>query len=85
MSSNDAIVRINAAASALGDVDVSGWDDATLHDHLVGLSAALCRVDEQLSRVADAVRARGFGIVEPTLIVEIVPAAAPIAADPVAA
>ena len=30
MSSNDAIARLDAAVSALGDVDVSGWDDAAL-------------------------------------------------------
>jgi predicted transcriptional regulator len=74
MSSNDAIARLHTAVSALGDVDVSGWDDATLRDHLVELSVALCRVDEQLSRLADGVRARGFRIVEPALVVEIVPA-----------
>ena len=68
MSSNDAIARLNAAVSALGDVDVSGWDDAALRDHIVELSAALCGVDEQLSRVADAVRARGFRIAEPVII-----------------
>lgn len=66
MSSNDAMVRLHAAVDALGDVDVSVWDDAALRDHLAELSLALCRVDEQLSRVADAVRARGFRIAEPT-------------------
>jgi hypothetical protein len=65
MSSNDAIVRLRAAISALGDVDVSGWDDAALTDHLDELSAALCDVDSQLSRLADAIRARGFRIAEP--------------------
>lgn len=65
MSSNDAIVRLRAAISALGDVDVSGWDDAALTDHLSDLSAALCDVDSQLSRLADAIRARGFRISEP--------------------
>jgi hypothetical protein len=65
MSSNDAITRLRAAVSALGDVDVSGWDDAALTDHLDELSAALCEVDTQLSRVADAIRARGFRIAEP--------------------
>jgi len=65
MSSNDAITRLRAAVSAMGDVDVSGWDDAALTDHLDELSAALCEVDTQLSRVADAVRARGFRISEP--------------------
>ena len=32
MSSNDAITRLRAAVSALGDVDVSGWDDTALTD-----------------------------------------------------
>jgi DNA-binding winged helix-turn-helix (wHTH) protein len=67
MSSNDAITRLHATVSALGDVDVSRWDDATLTDHLDELSAALCEVDTQLSRVADAVRARGFRISEPVI------------------
>jgi hypothetical protein len=65
MSSNDAISRLRAAVSALGDVDVSGWDDSALTDHLEELSAALCEVDTQLSRVADAIRARGFRVAEP--------------------
>jgi hypothetical protein len=65
MSSNDAIARLRAAVSALGDVDVSGWDDTALTESLDELSAALCEVDTQLSRVADAVRARGFRIAEP--------------------
>jgi hypothetical protein len=77
MSSNDAIARLDAAAGALGDVDVSGWDDAALRGHLDELSTALCHLDAQLSRVADAVRARGFRITEP-------PAASPpsTAAEP---
>lgn len=66
MSSNEVIVRLNAAVDALGDVDVSAWDDSALRDHLAELSSALCRVDAQLSRVADEVRARGFRIVEPS-------------------
>jgi hypothetical protein len=65
MSSNDAIGRLRAAVSALGDVDVSGWDDTALTDHLDELSEALVEVDAQLSRVADAIRARGFRIAEP--------------------
>ncbi len=62
---NAAIVALRAAGSALGDVDVSGWDDTMLTDQLAELSAALCQLDAQLSRVADAVRARGFRIAEP--------------------
>lgn len=65
MSSNETIARLRAAVSALGDVDVSGWDDTALNDHLAELSAALCEVDAELSRVADAVRARGLQVVEP--------------------
>jgi DNA-binding winged helix-turn-helix (wHTH) protein len=67
MSSNDAIARLRVAVSALGDVDVSGWDDAALTDHLAELSTALCEVDSQLSRVAEAIRARGFRISEPAM------------------
>jgi len=65
MSSNDAITRLRAAVSALGDLDVSEWDDAAFAEHLDDLSSALCEVDAQLSRIADAVRARGFRISEP--------------------
>jgi hypothetical protein len=65
MSSNDAIVALRAAGSALGDVDVSGWDDAALTDQIAELSDALCQLDTQLSRVAEAIRARGFRIEEP--------------------
>ncbi|MDT4991548.1 MAG: hypothetical protein QOC94_3316 [Actinoplanes sp.] len=65
MSSNDALLRLRAAVSALGDVDVSGWDETVLTGHLTEISIALCEVDTQLSRVADAVRARGFRIAEP--------------------
>ena len=65
MSSNDAIKALRAAGRALGDVDVSGWDDTILSDQLAELSAVLCQLDAQLSRVADAVRARGYRIAEP--------------------
>ena len=61
----ESIARLRVAARALGDVDVSGWDDATLHDHLEELSKVLCALDTELSRVADAVRARGFRVEEP--------------------
>ena len=65
MSSNEAIARLQAVVRALGDVDVSGWDDATLTDHLSELSVALCAVDGQLSRITDQVRARGHRVAEP--------------------
>ncbi|WP_229073154.1 hypothetical protein [Actinoplanes sp. DH11] len=61
----ESIARLRAAAHALGDVDVSGWDDATLTDHLEDLSRVLCALDAELSRVADSVRARGFRVSEP--------------------
>ncbi|WP_430783314.1 hypothetical protein [Actinoplanes sp. G11-F43] len=61
----ESIARLRAAARALGDVDVSGWDDDTLTDHLDDLSKVLCNLDSELARVADAVRARGFRIEEP--------------------
>jgi hypothetical protein len=63
--STDAIAALRAAGCALGDVDVSEWDETTLTDRLVELSEALCQLDAQLSRVADAVRARGFRVAEP--------------------
>jgi hypothetical protein len=68
MSSNEAITRLRAAVSALGDVDVSVWDDSALTEHLDELSAALVEVDVQLSRVADAIRARGFRVAEPAAV-----------------
>ncbi len=67
MSTKEAIARLDAAVSALGDLDVSTWSDDTLRGHLDEISAALCQVDAQLSRVADAVRARGFRVEEPAL------------------
>ncbi|GAB3814148.1 hypothetical protein [Micromonospora zhanjiangensis] len=65
MSTNEAIVRLDAAVSALGDLDVSAWSDDTLKDQLGELSAVLCALDAVLSRVADGVRARGLRIEEP--------------------
>lgn len=65
MRSNESITRLRSTVSALVDVDISGWDDTALNDHLAELSTALCEVDAELSRVADAVRARGFRVVEP--------------------
>ncbi len=62
MSTNDVIDRLDATVRALDEVDVAAWSDATLRGHLDRLSAVLCRVDGQLSRVAEAVRARGFRI-----------------------
>jgi hypothetical protein len=61
----ESIARLRAAAHALGDVDVSGWDDDTLHDHLEDLSKVLCALDAELSRVAESVRARGLSVTEP--------------------
>ncbi|MDG4829091.1 hypothetical protein O7627_07205 [Solwaraspora sp. WMMD1047] len=65
MSTNEAIARLDAAVSALGDVDVSAWSEDALKDQLGDLSAALCALDALLSRVADAVRERGLRIEEP--------------------
>jgi hypothetical protein len=65
MSTKEAIARLDAAVRALGDVDVTGWSETTLRGHLDELSAVLCRVDSELARVADAVRARGFTVEEP--------------------
>jgi hypothetical protein len=61
----ESIARLRAAVHALDEVDVSGWDDSALTDHLDEISASLCAIDAQLSRVADAVRARGYNIAEP--------------------
>ncbi len=65
MSSNEAFEALRAACDALGDVDVSGWDDTLLAGHLPELSAALCSLDSEVSRVAEDVRARGFSVAEP--------------------
>ena len=61
----ESIARLRAAVRAMDEVDVSGWDDNALTEHLAELSATLCALDAQVSRVADAVRARGFRITEP--------------------
>jgi hypothetical protein len=61
----ESIARLRAAVRALDDIDVAGWDESSLTDHLDEISASLCAIDAQLSRVADAVRARGFPITEP--------------------
>lgn len=65
MGTKDAIARLDAAVSALGDVDVSAWSEEALRDQLGELSAVLCALDAVLSRVADGVRARGLRIEEP--------------------
>jgi hypothetical protein len=57
----------DAALVALDDVDFASWSDESLKDHLDEVSVVLCRVDAQLSRLADAVRSRGFAIAEPDL------------------
>ncbi|GAB2596320.1 hypothetical protein Aab01nite_71540 [Paractinoplanes abujensis] len=61
----EAIARLRWAVRAMGEVDVSDWDDGALTDHLEELSATLCEIDAQVARMADAVRARGFRISEP--------------------
>ena len=61
----ESIVRLRAAVRALDEVDVAGWDDSALTEHLDEISRTLCAIDAQLTRVADAVRARGFRIAEP--------------------
>jgi hypothetical protein len=68
MSTNDAIARLDAAVQALGDVDVSDWSDAILRGHLDQLSGALCQVDGHITRLADAIRARGFRVAEPAAV-----------------
>ncbi len=61
----ESIVRLRSAVRVLSEVDVSPWDEAALVEHLDELSAALCAIDAQLTRVADSVRARGLRIAEP--------------------
>ncbi|WP_027660446.1 hypothetical protein [Salinispora fenicalii] len=68
MSTNEVMARLEAAASALGDVDVSAWSDESLKERLGQLSAALVTLDSTLARVADGVRARGLRIEEPVSI-----------------
>ncbi|AVT33104.1 MULTISPECIES: hypothetical protein [unclassified Plantactinospora] len=65
MSTNEAIARLDAAVSALRDVDVSAWSEDALRDQLGELSTVLCALDAALARVADSVRARGLRIEEP--------------------
>ncbi|WP_329103561.1 hypothetical protein OG792_27170 [Micromonospora sp. NBC_01699] len=65
MSTNEAIVRLHAAVSALGDVNVSAWSEEVLTDQLGELSSVLCALDSVLSRVADEIRARGLRVEEP--------------------
>ncbi|SBT46339.1 hypothetical protein GA0070611_3345 [Micromonospora auratinigra] len=65
MRTNDEMARLQAAVSALGDVDVSAWSEDTLKEQLGELSAALVTLDMLLTRVADEVRARGLRIEEP--------------------
>ncbi|GIH20312.1 hypothetical protein [Rugosimonospora africana] len=64
MRTKESIERLDAAVRALGEVDLADWSDATLRGHLDELSAVLCQVDDELSRLADAVRARGFRVEE---------------------
>ena len=68
MSTNEAIARLDAAVTALGEVNLADWSDATLRGHLEELSLALCQVDGQLVRLAEAVRSRGFRVAEPVTV-----------------
>ncbi|WP_320069351.1 hypothetical protein [Micromonospora sp. RTGN7] len=65
MSTNEVMTRLEAAVSALGDVDVSAWSEDTLKERIGDLSTALVALDAVLTRVADEVRARGLRIEEP--------------------
>ncbi len=62
------MARLEAAVSALGDVDVSAWSDESLQEQLGELSAVLVALDSTLARVADGVRARGLRIEEPVAV-----------------
>jgi hypothetical protein len=65
MRTNEVIARLDAAVRAMGDLDLTEWSDDMLQGHLDELSSVLCKVDGQLARIADEVRARGFRIEEP--------------------
>ncbi|WP_341717271.1 hypothetical protein QQG74_25735 [Micromonospora sp. FIMYZ51] len=65
MRTNEVMARLEAAVSALGDVDVSAWPEDTLKEQLGELSAALVALDTSLSRIAEEVRARGLRVEEP--------------------
>jgi hypothetical protein len=65
MRTNDVIARMDAAVRAMGDVDLADWSDDMLQGHLDELSTVLYKIDGQLARIADEVRARGFRIEEP--------------------
>lgn len=60
-------MRLHAAVRALGGADVSGLSDDALREEIGELSLALCQLDAQLARLAEAVRARGYAIVEDQL------------------
>jgi hypothetical protein len=74
MSTNDALARLGAAITALEDVDVTALPEAALSEQITQLASILYQLDEQLSRVAEAVRGRGFSI-EDVLAAESVSAA----------
>ena len=61
----ESIARLRFAVRAMGEVDLSGWDDSDVAEHLADLSATLCAIDAHVTRVADEVRARGLRITEP--------------------
>ncbi|RIV36628.1 hypothetical protein [Micromonospora radicis] len=65
MRTNEEMARLEAAVSALGDIDVSAWPEDTLKAQLGELSAALVALDTSLSRIAEGVRARGLRVEEP--------------------
>ena len=65
MRTNEEMARLEAAVSALGDIDVSAWPEDTLKQQLAALSAALVALDASLSRIAEGVRARGLRVEEP--------------------
>ena len=61
---DEVIARLDAAAHALDDVDLANLSDTALSGQIDRLSLVLCRVDAQVSRLADAVRSRGFAVRE---------------------
>ncbi len=67
MRTNESIARLADVARAMDDVDLTEWSDDMLQGHLDELSTVLCRVDGQLARIADAIRARGFRVEEPAV------------------
>ena len=65
MSTNELIERLDLAARTMAGIDPATWSDPTLRGSLDEVSSVLVRIDGELARLADAIRARGLMIAEP--------------------